>query len=87
MGNQRLEHRRSQVNATPLIALKTTGVETQRQHAGIGITQSFNASITTKGVEMVATPNIDVVKRGVLIGSTTKLGSESNAVPTRRNMN
>jgi hypothetical protein len=32
-------------------------------------------SITTIGVEMVVVPNIDVIKKGVLIGSITKLGS------------
>jgi hypothetical protein len=32
--------------------------------------------ITTIGVEMVVVPNIDVIRRGILIGSTSKLGSE-----------
>jgi hypothetical protein len=36
---------------------------------------------------MVVAPNIDVVKRGVLIGSVTKLGSRSGGVSTRRNLN
>jgi hypothetical protein len=49
---------------------ETTIVETQRQHVGIGVTQSLNAKITTIGVNMVLVPNIDVVRRGVLVRST-----------------
>jgi len=55
--------------------LEATIVETQKQHVGIGVTQSLDASITTTRVEMFVAPNIDVVKRGVLIGYVTKLGS------------
>jgi hypothetical protein len=35
---------------------------------------------------MIVAPNIDVVKRGVLIGSTTKLGSRSGGVLVVRNL-
>ncbi len=55
--------------------LEAAIVETQKQHVGIGVTQSLDASITTTRVEMFVAPNIDVVKRGVLIGYVTKLGS------------
>jgi hypothetical protein len=65
---------------------KMAVVETQRQHARVGITQSLNASITTTRVEMVVAPNIDVVKRGVLIGYVTKLGSRLNGVSIGRNL-
>jgi hypothetical protein len=41
--------------------LETVVIETRRQHAGIGVTQSLNASITTTGVERIVEPNIDVV--------------------------
>jgi hypothetical protein len=37
-------------------------------------------------VEIVVEPNIDVVKRGVLIGFVAKLGSRSGGVSTGRNL-
>ncbi len=43
--------------------------------------------ITTIGVETVVVPNIDIVKRGVLIGSAAKLGSGSSGVLVGRNLN
>jgi hypothetical protein len=55
-------------------------VETQKQHVGIEIIQSLDAGITTTRVETVVTTNINVVKRGVLIGSTTKLDSGLSGV-------
>ncbi len=58
--------------------LEVAVVQTQRQHVGGGVTQSFNASITTTRVEMVIAPNIDVVKRGIFIRSIAKLGSGSD---------
>ncbi len=70
MGNHRLEQRQFRVNIVPLVVSETTIVETQRQHVGIGVTQSLNAKITTIGVNMVLVPNIDVVRRGVLVRST-----------------
>jgi hypothetical protein len=42
--------------------------------------------ITTAGAETVITPTMDVVKKGVLIGSTTKLGNGSNGVLTRKKL-
>jgi hypothetical protein len=36
---------------------------------------------------MVIVPNIDVIKRGVLIGYATKLGSGSGGVSAIRNLN
>jgi hypothetical protein len=38
-------------------------IETRKQHVGVGVTQSLGVSITTKGVEMVVVPNIDVIRR------------------------
>ncbi len=58
--------------------LEVAIVETQRQHVGVGVTKSLNASITTTGVKMVITSNIDVVKTGILIRSIAKLGSGSD---------
>jgi hypothetical protein len=66
---------------------KVVVVETRRQHAGVGVIQSFNGVIRTIGVEMVIMPCIDAFKRGVLIGFAAKLGSGSSGVSVRRNMN
>jgi hypothetical protein len=38
-------------------------------------------------VETIVAPSIDVVKKGVLIGCTTKLGSGSNGVLVGKNLN
>jgi len=38
-------------------------------------------------VEMVVATNIDVVRKGILIGSATKLSSGLGGVSTRRNLN
>jgi hypothetical protein len=58
-----------------------------RKHARIGVTRSLDASITIIGVEMVVTPNIDVVRRGILIGFVAKLGSGSSGISVVRNLN
>jgi hypothetical protein len=57
-------------------------VETWRQHVTVKITRSLNAGIITTREEMVVAPNIDVVERGVLIGSIIKLGSRSGGILT-----
>jgi hypothetical protein len=67
--------------------LEVATVETQKQHVGIGIIYSLNAGITTIGMQMVVEPNINVVRRGVLIGFATKLGSGLGGVLLRRNLN
>jgi len=64
---------------------EATIVETHRQHARVGATQSLNVDIITTTVEMVVVPNIDVVRRGVLIGSTIKLGSKLGGILARKN--
>jgi hypothetical protein len=66
--------------------LEAVVVETRKQHVRVKITQSFNACITTTRVEMVIAPNIDVVKRGILIGSIAKLGSALGGVLVGRNL-
>jgi len=86
MGNHILEQCGSRINTTSPIMLEVAVVETWKQCARIGVTQSFNAGITTIGVETVVAPNIDVVRRGMLIGFTTKLGSGSNGVSARRDL-
>jgi hypothetical protein len=87
MGNHRLKQHQYQINTVPPIVSKMTVVETQKQHVGVGVTKSPNARITTIGVKMVVAPNINVVKKGVLIGFVTKLGSGLGGVSTRRNLN
>ncbi len=42
------------------------------------VTQSLNVVITTIGVEMVVVPNMDFVRRGVVIGFVTNLGCGSS---------
>jgi hypothetical protein len=86
MGNHRLEYRRSRVNIAPPIVSEVVVVETRKQHAGVKITQSLDVGITTTGVETIVMPNINVVKREVLIGSTTKLGNESRGILVVRNL-
>jgi hypothetical protein len=61
-------------------------VETHKQHVRVGVIQSLGVGITTIGVEMVIALNIDVVKKEVLIRSTTKLGSGLGGVSTVRNL-
>jgi hypothetical protein len=60
--------------------------KTQKQHVGVGVIQSLNVKITTTKVETIVAPSIDVVKRGILIGSATKLNSKLGGVLTRRNL-
>jgi hypothetical protein len=64
--------------------LEVVIVETHKQLVGVGVTQSLDVGITTIGVEMVVMFNMDVVKRRILIGYATKLGSGSNGVLARR---
>jgi len=61
---------------------KVVIVETWRQPTGVIITKSFEASITTKGVQTIIAPTMDVVKKGVLIKYATKLGNGSSGVST-----
>ncbi len=70
-----MEHHQYRLNKTPLILLKIVVVETRKQHVRIKVSQSFNVGITTTRVEIVVAPSIDVVRREVLIGFPTKLGS------------
>jgi hypothetical protein len=69
MGNHKIEHHHPQVNTTSPIMSKATIVETWRQLVGIIVPQSLTTNITI-AVQTVVAPNMDVVKRGILIGST-----------------
>jgi hypothetical protein len=66
--------------------LEVAIVET-RKHVGVKVIQSLDAGTTITRVEIVDAPNIDVIKKGILIGSATKLGSESGGVSVVRNLN
>jgi hypothetical protein len=61
-------------------------IKTQRQPTRVVVTQSFDVSIKTIRVEMIITPTMDVVRRGIIIGSTTKLCSGSGGVLERRKL-
>jgi hypothetical protein len=65
---------------------KVAVVKTRKQHARVGVTQSFDVGITTTRVETVVMPNIDVVRKGVLIVSIAKLGSGLSEVLVGRNL-
>jgi hypothetical protein len=69
-----MEHHQSCINIAPPIVLEATVVETQKQHAGVGVVQSFGVGIITTGVEIVVAPNIDVIKRGGINWSCSKIG-------------
>jgi hypothetical protein len=51
MGNYKMEHCQSHINIAPPIVSVVVVVETQKQHARIGVIQSLGAGITTIGVE------------------------------------
>jgi hypothetical protein len=59
---------------------KVAIVETRRQPVGVTVTKSFEVGITTKGFQTIVVPTMDVVKKGVLIKSATKLGNGSSGV-------
>jgi hypothetical protein len=58
----------------------------QRQYVGGGVTQSPNVGITITGMETIVAPNMDFIKRGILLGFATKLGSGLGGVSVRRNL-
>jgi hypothetical protein len=68
-----MEHHQSHNNTSPPIVSKVAIVETRKQHVGIRVIQSLGASITTTRVETLVAPNINVVRRGVLIRFSAKL--------------
>jgi hypothetical protein len=74
LGNHKLEHRWIKINTTSPKVSKVVAIETQKQHIGIDVTQSFNVVINTTRVDMVVVPNMNVVKRGVIIKSAINLG-------------
>jgi hypothetical protein len=71
---------------------KMVVVETWKQLAKVGVIQSFDVGITTIRVEKVVTnnmdvaPNMDVVRRGVLIRFVAKLGCGLDGVSIGKNL-
>jgi hypothetical protein len=61
--------------------------KTWKQLVGIDVTQSFNVIITTTRVETIIVPNMNVVRREVVIGFATNLSHESCEFLARRNLN
>ncbi len=86
MGNHKLEHHWSQVNIVSPIMLEIVVVEILRKHVGVRVIQSLDAGITITWMEMVVTPNMDFVRRGILLEFVVKLGNGSNGILARRNL-
>jgi hypothetical protein len=50
------------------------------------VTQSLDVGITTTRIETFVAPSMDVVRRGVLIGSTTKMGNGLDGILAGRKL-
>jgi hypothetical protein len=87
MGNHKLENGQSCINKAPPIVLKVAIVETWKQHVGIKVSQSLDVGIITTKMETIIAPNINVVRREILIRPIAKLGSKSGGVSVIRNLN
>jgi hypothetical protein len=66
---------------------KAAIVETCKQLVGLRVIRSLDAGTITIGVETIVAPTMNVVRRGILITSITKLGSRSDRISTRRKLN
>jgi len=86
MGNHKMGHHPTQINTVSPRVLKITITETQRQPTTIKVTQSLNVVITTIGMETIIAPNMDVVRKGVIIESATNLGCGLGGLFTRKNL-
>jgi hypothetical protein len=56
------------VNTTSPVLSKVAIVETWRKLDRVIVSQSLDTDITTIGIEIIVMPNMDAVKRGILIG-------------------
>jgi hypothetical protein len=54
--------------------------------AGIEVIQSFNAVITTTRMKMVVVPNMNVVRKGIVIESVINLGCGLGGFLAKRNL-
>lgn len=70
-----------------LVVLKAIVTKIWRQPVGIKFTQSLNVVITIAGMETIVAPNMNIVRKGVIIGSTTNLDSGSGKNLVKRNLN
>jgi hypothetical protein len=75
------------MNTTSLIMSKVAIIETWRQPTGVVVTQSLDVDITITWIETVVVPNMDVVKRGIIIRYAAKLGSGSGGILARWKLN
>ncbi len=50
------------------------------------VAQSLDVGITTTRIETFVAPSMDVVRRGVLIGSTTKMGNGLDGILAGRKL-
>jgi hypothetical protein len=87
MGNDKMKHYRCWVNIASPIVSEVTVVETWIQPTRVVVTQSLDARITTTWVETIVTPNMNVVRRGILIAFVAKLGSGWNGILIGRKLN
>ncbi len=81
-----MEQCRTQVNATSPRMLEAAIVKTQKQPTRIKVTQSFNAIIISIRVETVIAPNMDVVKKGMVIGFVLNVSRGLNGFLAGRNL-
>jgi hypothetical protein len=65
---------------------KVVVVETWRQLARIEVIQSLNVVIATIGVDTVVVPNMNVARRGVVIGSIVNLSHGLSEFSMGRNL-
>jgi hypothetical protein len=82
-----MEHCQIKINTISPRVSKSTVVETYKQPAGIEVTQSLNVVITTIGVDMVVKPNMNVVRRGIFIGSIVNLDHGLGGFSTGKSLN
>jgi len=79
-------HHHTQINLTSQKVSKATVVEIWKQPTKTEVTKSHNVIIITIRVEIVVTLSTNLIKCGILIGSTIILDSGSSGVSTRRNL-
>ncbi len=74
MGHHRIEHHSPRINTSSPIMSKVAIVENRKQPTRVVITQSFDASITTIGVETVVVPIMDAIRKRIINWIYNKIG-------------
>jgi hypothetical protein len=87
MGSHRMGHHQIRINIISPRVLEAIVIKIRRQRVGIKVIQSLTIVIIIAGMEKNFAPNMNIVKRGVVIGSTTNLGHGSDKILARRNLN